>query len=180
MVITEDWTLFLDRDGVINVMIEGEYIHDVDRLEIRRDFWNAAPLLFSKFSRKILVTNQQGVDKGLCTQAQVDVVHGYMQSLMKQHGLSLDAIYCCPHLQGSGCGCRKPDIGMALMAKRDFPEIDLSKSVMIGDKLSDVQFAKNCGMVSVLLKEEGIPTHEEKEYADYIVTSLVDFVACIK
>ena len=61
----------------------------------------------------------------------------------------LDAVYCCPHLAGSGCGCRKPEIGMALQAKADFPDIDFADSVMVGDSLSDMQFAINAGIKPV-------------------------------
>jgi D-glycero-D-manno-heptose 1,7-bisphosphate phosphatase len=179
MKLSKEWTLFLDRDGVINVKIDGEYIHDTKRLEVREDFWHAAPILFSMFGRRIVVTNQQGIDKGLCTAEQVAVVHQYMQELLADKGLRLDAIYCCPHRDGAGCGCRKPDTGMALMAQRDFPEIDFSKSVMIGDSLTDVMFGRRCGMTTVLLHAQGEVSVEEKENADYIVPSLMDFVKLV-
>lgn len=176
MRVNKEWTLFLDRDGVVNVKIDNEYIHDVQRFEFREDFWHSAPKLFAMFGRHIVVTNQQGIDKGLCTMAEVEKVHQYMSSLMAEQGLLLDAIYCCPHLQGAGCGCRKPDVGMAFMAQRDFPDIDFSKSVMIGDSLTDVQFGRRCGMKTVWLKAEGELSEMENEQADYIVPSIMDFV----
>ena len=179
MKLSKEWTLFFDRDGVINVKIDGEYIHDIKRFEVREDFWRAAPLLFPLFGRRIVVTNQQGIDKGLCTAEQVAVVHQYMQDVLAKRELHLDAVYCCPHRDGAGCGCRKPDTGMALMAQYDFPDIDLAKSVMIGDSLTDVMFGRRCGMTTVLLRAQGDVSEEEKENSDYIVPSLMDFVKLV-
>lgn len=180
MKIDSQWTLFLDRDGVINELRVGEYIHELEKFVVRPDFWEAAPRLFSMFKYKIVTTNQQGVTKGLCTMEQVDAVHGYMQSLLAEKNLKLDAIYCCPHLEGAGCGCRKPDIGMALMAKRDFPDIDFTKSLMVGDSLSDMKFGRNCGMVTALLMNGKTLSSEESQYVDLKIESLTDLLTQIE
>ena len=180
MKIDSQWTLFLDRDGVINELRVGEYIHEFEKFIVREDFWNAAPQFFPLFKYRIVITNQQGVTKGLCTMEQVDAVHEYMQSLLAVRNLKLDAIYCCPHLEGAGCGCRKPDVGMALMAKRDFPDIDFGKSLMIGDSFSDMKFGRNCGMKTAMLTNGKSISPEETQFVDFQLESLTDLLTIIE
>ena len=142
-------TLFLDRDGIVNVQIVGGYVESVDQFVFVDHFLDAMKLLRPMFKHIILVTNQQGVGKKICTQAQVDAVHSYMQMRLLAQQTPMDAIYCCPHLAAEGCDCRKPRIGMALQAKQDFPDIDFSASIMVGDSLSDMQFAQNAGILPI-------------------------------
>ena len=119
---------------------------------------------------------QQFIERDYHVNLENEAVHQYMKEVLAERGLHLDAVYCCPHRDGVGCGCRKPDTGMALMAQRDFPEIDFSKSVMIGDSLTDVVFGRRCGMTTVLLHASGEVSEDEKANSDYIVPSLMDFV----
>lgn len=142
-------TLFLDRDGIVNVQIVGGYVESVDQFVFVDHFLDAMKLLRPMFKHIILVTNQQGVGKKICTQAQVDAVHSYMQMRLLAQQTPMDAIYCCPHLVSDNCSCRKPAIGMALQAKADFPDIDFADSVMVGDSLSDMQFAQNAGILPI-------------------------------
>lgn len=142
-------TLFLDRDGVVNVQIVGGYVESVDQFVFIDHFLEAMKLLRPRFKHIVLVTNQQGIAKQICTQAQVDAVHSYLQMRLLAQRTPMDAIYCCPHLASENCGCRKPQIGMALQAQQDFPDIDFADSVMVGDSLSDMQFAQNAGMLPV-------------------------------
>lgn len=144
-------TLFLDRDGVINVQLIGDYVKRTDELILREDFISSIPLLLNNFKRFIIVTNQQCIAKGLCTKSDVDKVHEHLKSLLRPYGLQFDAIYVCPHIAGGGCHCRKPEIGMALQAKSDFPDIDFANSVMIGDSLTDVQFGHRAGLRTVFI-----------------------------
>lgn len=169
-------TLFLDRDGVINVQLIGDYVKRTDELVLREDFLSSIPLLLNKFKRFIIVTNQQCIAKGLCTQEDVDTVHEYLQALLLPYGLTFDAIYVCPHIAGGGCSCRKPEIGMALQAKRDFPDIDFANSVMIGDSLTDMQFGRRAGIPTVFI---GQVTDENREEiaanSDIIIDSILHY-----
>ncbi|MCQ2284916.1 MAG: HAD family hydrolase [Bacteroidales bacterium] len=154
-------TLFLDRDGVVNVQIVDGYVMQPQQFVFHKGAIEALHQLRAHFDRLILVTNQQCVGKGLCTMAEIDAVHNWMKQQLALENAYLDAIYCCPHLASDNCGCRKPKPGMALQALRDFPEIDLSQSVMVGDSLSDIQFAQNAGVKAVHVGAIRHPEFEE-------------------
>ena len=169
-------TLFLDRDGVVNVQIIGGYVESVDQFVFVDHFLEAMKLLRHRFKHIILITNQQGIGKGICTQAQVDAVHSYMQMRLLDQHTPMDAIYCCPHLASDNCDCRKPNIGMALQAQRDFPDIDFADSVMVGDSLSDMQFAQNAGITPVHVGAIRHPEFDEiLSITKYHFDSIYDF-----
>lgn len=174
-------TLFLDRDGVINVLRVNDYVKDVSELELREDFLNSIPLISSHFGKVFIVTNQQGIAKGICTQEQVDEVHRHLLDRLENHGLHIDNIYMCPHLAGSGCPCRKPETGLAMQAKKDYPDIDFARSVMIGDSASDMRFGRNCGMETVFI---GPVTDENRADiladADHIVSSVYQYLSLLQ
>ncbi len=172
----ENHTLFLDRDGVINVQLIGDYVKKVSELEIREDFLQSAPLLQRHFRRMIIVTNQQGIAKQICTIEEVEAVHQYLLQTLSQHGIHIDKIYFCPHLNGAGCQCRKPEIGMALQAQKDFPEIDFTDSVMIGDSFTDMLFGKRCGMQTVFIGTH-FDNHDKEivAHSDIIVPTIFDY-----
>ncbi len=169
-------TLFLDRDGVVNVQIVGGYVESVDQFVFVDHFLEAMKLLRPHFRHIILVTNQQGIGKKICTQAQVDAVHSYMQMRLLAQHTPMDAIYCCPHLASEHCDCRKPNIGMALQAKSDFPDIDFSDSFMVGDSLSDMQFAQNAGITPIHVGAIRHPEFDEiLHLTQYHFDDLLDF-----
>ncbi len=171
-------TLFLDRDGVVNVQLIGDYVKNISELEIREDFLRSIPLLRENFQKIVIVTNQQGIAKGICTRENVETVHQYLLDWLKERGLIINKIYVCPHLAGAGCTCRKPEIGMALQAQADFPDIDFAHSVMIGDSASDMQFGRRCGMETVFI---GKVTDENREVilknSDHIVSSIYQYIS---
>ena len=101
-------TLFLDRDGVINVQLVGDYVKCIEEFTFREDFLKSIPFIVQKFQHIIVVTNQQGIAKGICTRENVDFVHEYLCKTLDDKGLHIDKVYVCPHLAGGGCHCRKP------------------------------------------------------------------------
>ena len=140
-------TLFLDRDGVVNKQILDGYVLDYDQQFVFQPYTiEALQLLRPLFDHLILVTNQQCVGKGLCTNVDILRVHERMQAQLHKQHCAFDAIYYCPHLASEQCNCRKPRIGMALQAQRDYPDIEFQNSLMGGDSLSDIQFAHNAGI----------------------------------
>ena len=149
--IDNDWTLFLDRDGVINVRIIDGYVTKIEEFEFLPGVIEAFKIFKNKFNRIIVVTNQQGVGKGLMTEDDVKEVHDFMINEVENHDGKIDKVYFCPQLKSVPDNYRKPSPKMAYMAKEDFPEIDLSKSIMIGDMNSDVEFGKNAGMMTVFI-----------------------------
>jgi len=165
-----DWTLFLDRDGVINKRIFGGYIKNWKEFEFLPGVKQAIAIFSKVFNRIIIVTNQQGVGKGVMSKTIVEEIHSELTKVVSQAGGRIDAVYYCPELATTEGNCRKPGTSMAERAKSDFPEIDFSKSLMVGDTASDILFGKNAGMKTVLHR-----TEETVDItADLVVDSLLD------
>lgn len=150
--------VFLDRDGTLNV--EKGYIRNVDDLELIPGVAESVRKLNDAGILAILTTNQTGAARGFYDLSHIDALHERLAKLLdEQAGAKLDAVFSCPHL-GKGivpelaidCTCRKPEPGMIEDACKQFPQIDLKNSYMLGDKASDVAFAHNAGCQSVLLK----------------------------
>ena len=142
----QDEFLFLDRDGILNKHLLGDYVRNWSMWEWLPGVLDAMPLLAKRFRRIFIVTNQQGVGKGLMTQADLDDVHRHMLSDIEAAGGRIDRVYVCTDLESTHSPNRKPEIGMALQAQRDFPEVDFHRSVMVGDSKSDELFAQKSGM----------------------------------
>ena len=166
------WTLFLDRDGVINERVFGGYITKVDEFKFLPGVESAIAGLTRKFNRLIVVTNQQGIGKGLMTERNVLEIHSYMCDRIHLEGGKIDKCYFAPNLKGAEYDLRKPNPEMANMAKMEFSEIEFKRSVMIGDTDSDILFGKNVGMFTVRIKTEE-PIGLE---ADLTVDSLNEFL----
>ncbi len=148
--IDNSWTLFLDRDGVINHEKHQDYIHNWDEFK----FYDGVPEVFKIFSKKfkriIIVTNQKGVGKGLTKLDDLHTIHANMEQAIEKAGGHVDAIYYCSELEDNN-PYRKPQPGMGLEAVRQFPDIDLSRSIMVGNTISDMEFGRNLGVYTVFL-----------------------------
>jgi histidinol-phosphate phosphatase family protein len=143
-------TLFIDRDGVINILRPNDYVKSWDEFEFRSEVFEA----FSKWNKHIkhiiVVTNQRGVGKGLMTECDLKKIHIHMIAEIEKHQGRIDKIYYCIATNDDNY-FRKPNIGMALQAKKDFPDIEFSKSLIIGDSDCDLKFATNLGVDCVLI-----------------------------
>jgi D-glycero-D-manno-heptose 1,7-bisphosphate phosphatase len=143
--------VFLDRDGVINRKPpEGEYISDWSRMQILPGVETAIAKLNRSDRRVIVVTNQRGIALGLYTGAQVEALHAHLQRHLAEHGAHIDAFYYCPH-DNNQCDCRKPKPGLFRQALRDFPEVSPSNSLLIGDSITDIEWAHNLDMPSIFI-----------------------------
>ena len=152
--IDSDWTLFLDRDGVINQRNFNGYITTVENFHFTPHFLDTIPLLTKFFGKIIVVTNQQGVGKGEMSLDRLHEIHSYMQQSIQKHGGEINHVLSATNIKNTINDRRKPLPNMALEAQKLFPTIDFNKSVMIGDTNSDIQFGKNLGMKTILLKSE--------------------------
>ena len=150
-IINEDWTLFLDRDGVINVRIIDGYVTKIEEFEFLPNVIEALRIFKNKFKYIIVVTNQQGVGKGIMKFEDVEEVHRFMVQKVADNEGKIDKVYFCPQLKSVQDNYRKPSPKMAYFAQNDFSDIDLSKSIMVGDMNSDVEFGKNAGMKTVFI-----------------------------
>lgn len=163
-IINEDWTLFLDRDGIINVRIIDGYVTKIEEFEFLPNVIDAFKIFKNKFKRIIIVTNQQGVGKGIMTIEDVETVHQFMIQQLENNGGKIDKIYMCPQLKSVVDNYRKPSPKMAYFAKEDFPDIDLSKSIMVGDMNSDIEFGKNAGMKTVFIGDNELKLSPDSRY----------------
>lgn len=174
--IDKTWSLFLDRDGVINTKLDNDYVKNIEEFE----FIEGAEIAIQKFNNLFgflfVVTNQQGIGKGIMTHEDLKVVHNYMEEGVKPFDVRFDAIYYCPNLAAENARCRKPNIGMAQQAKQEFPEVDFTKSILIGDSITDIQMGKRAGMKTVYINE----TLNNAENADLVVKSLAEFSALLE
>lgn len=148
--IDKSWTLFLDRDGVINEERLGLYVLNWSEFIFSKDVLEVWKILSEKFGRIIIATNQRGVSKKLMTEDDLTSIHQEMLKEVKEAGGHVDKIYYTTELDDKHPS-RKPNPGMALQAMQDFPDIDLNKSIMVGNKLSDARFGKAAGMFTVFV-----------------------------
>jgi histidinol-phosphate phosphatase family protein len=147
--INRSWTLFLDRDGVINRRLPAAYVRHPGEFVFLPGVPAALAQLGRTFGRVLVVTNQQGVGKGLMTGLDLAAVHAHMQAGIKAAGGRLDGIYACPDRRSQPGNCRKPGPALALRAQRDFPAIDFTRSLMVGDTPGDLEFGRRLGMYTV-------------------------------
>jgi len=167
-------TLFLDRDGVINRRKVGGYVQNWEEFEYLPQVESALLRLAQYFPTLLVVTNQQGVEKGLMTEQELIRLHQTLVEDITEKGGRIDKVYYCPHHQEVGCPCRKPNTDMAFQAKRDFPDIDFSTSIMVGDSKTDLQFGRKLGMKTVLIR--GKDEEIENDLFDWVFENLIDFV----
>lgn len=171
-IIDFSWTLFLDRDGVINKRIFGGYIKHVSEFCFENgviDFLRFANLHFHKI---VVVTNQQGVGKCEMNEQDLNEIHNFMLDTIKSEGGRIDRVYSALNLKDAIENKRKPLPAMGIEAKNDFPSIDFNKSIMIGDTNSDIIFGKNLGMKTILVQSDEIVT----EKSDFQIQSLKELM----
>ncbi len=174
--IDQSWTLFLDRDGVINYEIPGTYVRN--RTEFI--FYPRAPeniaYFNTVFQRLILATNQRGITRGLMTLEDLEDIHMKMIREIEENAGKIDRIYYCVDADESS-PCRKPNPGMALQAATDFPEIDLNRSIMVGNNISDMLFGRNAGMKTVFLTTTDPDRKLPNDLIDLHFNNLDEFAA---
>src|SRR4051812_31501653 len=131
--INKDWTLFLDRDGVINKKIENDYVKHWMDFEFLDESFDALKKLAAIFGHIVVVTNQQGIGKRLYRTEDLEIIHKNMLYEIEYYGGRIDKVYFSPNLKEENHPSRKPGTGMALQAQKDFPAIKFKKSMVVGD-----------------------------------------------
>lgn len=152
--INKNWTLFLDRDGVINKRLVDDYVKNWNQFVFIDGVFESLEILSNLFGRIIIVTNQQGIGKKIMSEKALFSIHEKMIKKIEQSNGRIDRIYYCGMLKDEINNCRKPAPVMANLAKKDFPEINFKRSVMIGDTSSDIAFGKDLGMKTIFLGNE--------------------------
>ena len=174
----KSWTLFLDRDGVINSSKPGLHNQNHAEFHFLSNNLSFFKNLSEVFGTILVVTNQQGIAKGLLTVEDLNKIHHYMCAEIEKAGGHINKVYFCPEHAYLKSQCRKPNSGMALEAQTDFPDIDFCKSVMIGDSDTDIEFGKRLGMTTIWI-DNGVVSDKKrakiKSEADFLFNSLEAF-----
>lgn len=180
--IDASWTLFLDRDGVINVRLVDDYVKTWEEFAFMPDAQASIAQLRTVFRYIFVVSNQQGIGKGLMSEADLANIHQNMLAELALYNPTslpiIDKVYHCPSLKSGDDICRKPNIGMALQAQKEFPNVDFQKSLMIGDSISDMEFGKNAGMLTIFFGESPV-SKEDTQKIDFRCKNWEEVIALL-
>ena len=169
--IDKSWTLFLDRDGVINKKLENDYVKHWIEFEFEAGVFDALKIFNSLFYKIVVITNQQGIGKGLYRKEDLEIIHKNMLYEVVYHQGRIDNVYFSPYLSSANHPTRKPGTGMALAAQADFPEINFEKSIIVGDSMSDMEFGRKLNMKTVFISNQPI-NHQSIDFNNH---SLIEF-----
>lgn len=157
---------FFDRDGIVNRRKIGDYVYSIEEFEFLPEFFPLFKTVKKAGYVAILITNQQGIGKGLMTENTLHEIHNFMQhELLKETEFQFDDIYYCGDLASANSFKRKPQPGMILEAIEKW-EIDPTESWMVGDSKSDAQAGKAAGVKTILIGDF------LQEDADYVFKNL--------
>ncbi|MGO9932823.1 MAG: D-glycero-alpha-D-manno-heptose-1,7-bisphosphate 7-phosphatase [Steroidobacteraceae bacterium] len=144
--------MVLDRDGTI--VVDRHYLSDPNDLE----FQAGAKLGLRKMSemgfRLVVITNQSGIARGFFSFSKLEEIHERLRQMMVSNGAPLEGIYFCPHGPSDECECRKPKLGLMRQASEELG-FDMSESIVIGDKESDIEFGRRAGAATILIGKPG-------------------------
>lgn len=146
-------TVFLDRDGVINKKRD-DYVKNINEFVMLGDSSKAIKLLNDENYLVIVITNQSAINRGLLTHEELSEIHKVMSQELEKNNARVDAIYYCPHRPDENCQCRKPRTELIERAVREH-SVSIDQSWFVGDSESDIMAAKNIGLRSILMKENG-------------------------
>ena len=146
--------VILDRDGVLNKRPpRAHYVCSWDEFQWLPEVPEALLLLTRAGYKLLLATNQPGIARGALTEDALTGLHERMTGELAQAGVSLNAIYYCPHGWDEGCLCRKPRPGMLYQAQREF-HLDLTRTLFVGDDERDMEAGQAAGCLTALVSEE--------------------------
>jgi D-glycero-D-manno-heptose 1,7-bisphosphate phosphatase len=154
--------LFLDRDGVLNRPCPGGYVTSPEQFELLDDVLDAARAAQAAGAALVVVTNQGAIARRLASEKDVEAIHRLLIEALAVAGITLDAIYVCPHHPLAPvealrrCRCRKPKPGLITQALHDL-NLDVRRSTLIGDHQRDMEAARAAGILRPLLVSAGTP-----------------------
>jgi D-glycero-D-manno-heptose 1,7-bisphosphate phosphatase len=169
--------VFIDRDGVINV--EKDYVYRIEDFEFIDGVFDACIYLQDLGYILIVITNQSGIGRGYYKEEDFENLTSWMVGEFAKNGINIANVYHCPHAPNLECNCRKPKTGMIDSAVENF-DIDVSKSYLIGDKISDIECAKNAKVKTSIHVKSGHSFDESESSADFIIDSIKEIKDIIK
>ena len=172
MNVDKTWTIFLDRDGVINEPPKNYYVHNWAEFTFAEGAIKALKNLRSKVGRLIIITNQQGVGKRQMSHQALAEIHKKLSDALLDHDIIIDKIYACTDLRSKVNNARKPSPRMGYRAANEFDDIHFNKAVMVGDQKTDIQFGRNLGVKTVLIRntssDEPLDCHPDEMYSSLL------------
>jgi len=153
--------LFLDRDGVINY--ETNFVHKISDFKFIDGVFETCSYFQNNGFMIFVITNQSGISRGYYSENEFQILTNWMIKEFKKNNITINKVYFCPHYpQKDGeCLCRKPNPNMILNAKTEF-NIDLSESILVGDRNSDIEAGISAGIKSNFLINTGHKINENK------------------
>ncbi len=145
--------IFLDRDGVI-IENRPHYVRSWEDVQIFPEALRALAGMSSSAYKFVIITNQSCIGRGLVSWEAAGEINRRLLDEIRLAGGRIDRVYVCPHTPQDGCDCRKPRPGMILQAAREL-HLDLRRSILIGDALSDLQAGLAAGVGEVALVSTG-------------------------
>lgn len=165
---------FFDRDGIVNVLLDNAYVRKIDEFIFIEEFFEIFKYVKSKNYLAIVITNQQGIGKGLMTDDDLQNIHHWMQEeIYKRTNFKFDDIFYCGELDSARSFRRKPAPGMFYEAIEKW-NIDTKNSFMLGDSFRDSISSNAAGIKSILIG------NFYQDQADYVFPSLKDFLKVIE
>ena len=176
--IDDTWTLFLDRDGVINHEKHEDYIHTWDEFRFYEGVKEAMKIFSGIFKYVIVITNQRGVGRGKTRLEDLHTIHANMREEIEINEGRIDAIFYCTELDDDN-PFRKPNPGMGQQAMKQFPEVDITKTIMVGNTMSDMKFGRNLGAYTVFLPTTRPEVDVNDNNIDAVYPTLLDFARAL-
>jgi len=174
--------VYLDRDGTLN--FDPGYLNQPEQLRLLPGAGQAVARLNRAGFKTVVLSNQSGLARGLITQDQLEAIHQRLRELLSEDSARLDGIFICPHHPDDGCACRKPAPGLVHRAQRELG-VSADNAIVIGDKASDMELARNVGALAVFVRSGNVPEEEQARMAerglapDYVardLTGAVDWI----
>lgn len=171
--------LFLDRDGIINV--DRGYVHKKKDFEFINGIFELCRQAKAFGYWIFIITNQSGIGRGYYTERQFNDLSEWMEAKFREQNVTIDKVYFCPHhveatidKYKKDCQCRKPKPGMIFRANKDY-KVDLPNSILLGDKLTDIQVGQKAGILTnILYDNDGTENFEMESIKNFI--SVIDLL----
>ncbi|HET9475016.1 MAG TPA: bifunctional histidinol-phosphatase/imidazoleglycerol-phosphate dehydratase HisB [Steroidobacteraceae bacterium] len=148
--------LFVDRDGTLIEEPPDEQVDSLEKIRFMPGVFDALRQARMAGFRLAMVTNQDGLGSASFPQASFDIPHQFVLDAFSSQGIEFDAVFVCPHRKSDGCDCRKPKIKLVESWVRE-QQVDLGASAMIGDRDTDLEFARNLGVRGLRVRRHGDP-----------------------
>jgi imidazoleglycerol-phosphate dehydratase/histidinol-phosphatase len=146
--------MFVDRDGTLIEEPPDEQVDTIAKIRFMPEVFTAMRQAKKLGFKLAIVTNQDGLGSASFPQSAFDEPHQFMMDAFSSQGVEFDAVFVCPHRKSDGCACRKPKTGLVAGYLRE-QNVDLAASVMIGDRDTDLEFARNLGVRGIRVRRHG-------------------------